>query len=178
MLAAALVLLQIGALALLGQPSFCTCGYIKLWESVVASAGTSQHIADWYTFSHIIHGFIFYLALWYFFPRLSVWQRFVIAIGIEVVWEISENTPWVIDAYRQQALAAGYTGDSILNSVFDTLAAGAGFLLARRLPVAVIIGLTLLMEIGVGYAIRDNLTLNILNFAVTSESIEAWQMGL
>src|SRR3989338_431230 len=89
-----------------GQPWICECGYVKLWEGVVASAGNSQHLSDWYTFSHIIHGFLFYLGLWYFFPRMSLLQRLVIATGIEAGWEIFENTPMVIQHYREQALAA------------------------------------------------------------------------
>jgi predicted MFS family arabinose efflux permease len=161
----------------LGQPSICTCGYVKWWEGVVLSPGNSQHLTDWYTFSHILHGFLFYLALWYFFPRLSVWQRLVLAVGVEVAWEIIENTPMVIEKYREQALAQGYTGDSILNSLSDTLAMIVGFVMAWRWPVWLVVLLTIVLEVVVALLIRDNLTLNILNFIHTFPAISAWQAG-
>src|SRR3989344_2544107 len=155
---------QAFVLYLFGQLALCECGVVKLWEGDVGSSGNSQQFADWYTFSHIIHGFLFYLALWYFFPRLTLWQRLVLAVGIEVAWEIFENLPIVIDHYRQQALAAGYTGDSILNSISDTVAMMIGFAFASRAPVWATIFTALGLEIFVSYSIRDNLTLNILGF--------------
>lgn len=168
---------QIGVLYLLGQPFLCTCGYIKVWEGVILSIGTSQQLLDWYTFSHIVHGILFYLLTWFFFPRVPAPLRFLIAVGIEVSWEMLENTPWVINEYRKQALSIGYTGDSILNSVSDTFAMIGGFFLARKLPLWSIILLVLLMEIGVGFIARDNLTLNILNFIHQFDFIRAWQSG-
>lgn len=173
----ALVAAQALALYLLGQPPICTCGYLKVWEGVVLSSGNSQHLTDWYTFSHVIHGFLFYLGLWYFFPRMPMWKRFTFAMAIEIAWEIIENTPTVIDHYRQQALAQGYTGDSIINSVLDTLAMVFGFVLAWRLPVWAIIALALLLELFVAYMIRDNLMLNVLNLIHQFPSIAAWQAG-
>jgi hypothetical protein len=172
-----LVIIQALVLLWLGQPLICECGYIKIWEGVVLSSGTSQHISDWYTFSHVIHGFLFYALLWFLFPRMPLLWRLLIAMGIEISWEIIENTPWVIDAYREQALAQGYTGDSILNSVMDTLAMVGGFLLARKWPVWLIIAIGLGFELFVGIAIRDNLTLNILNFIYPFEFIDTWQRG-
>lgn len=169
--------LQAGILWLFGQPPICTCGYVKIWEGVVFSIGNSQHISDWYTFSHIIHGFLFYLAATLIFPKSSILQRIVIALGIEVAWEIAENTPWVINKYREQALAVGYTGDSILNSISDTLAMAFGFYLARRLPVWSVIALAITLEVIVAIIIRDNLTLNILNFIYQFEFIHRWQSG-
>ncbi len=139
------------------------------------SVGNSQHFFDWYTFSHLIHGIVFYGLLRYFFPTLSVGQRLVIALGLEVGWEIIENTPYVINLYRAQALAAGYSGDSILNSLMDTLAMLGGFWAADRLRFSVVIGLILFFELFALYAIRDNLTLNILNFIYPVPAIEAWQ---
>jgi Protein of unknown function (DUF2585) len=173
----ALLAIQATALHLFGQPTICACGYVKLWEGVVLSSGNSQHLTDWYTFSHIIHGFIFYLLLWLAFPRMNIWQRLALAIGIEVAWEIVENTPWLIDHYRQQALAQGYTGDSIINSVSDSLAMIFGFVLASRLPVWATVSLAVFLEAWVGYSIRDNLTLNILNFIHPFDFITRWQSG-
>ena len=175
--AALLLAVQALVLYLFGQPAICECGYVKLWEGVVLSSGNSQHISDWYTFSHIIHGFVFYLGLWYFFPHMSLGKRFLFAVGIEIAWEIIENTPMVINHYREQALAQGYTGDSILNSVSDTIAMVFGFVLAWRLPVWMIIALGLALEFFVGYMIRDNLTLNVLNLIHQFPAIAAWQIG-
>lgn len=162
-------------LALFGQPLICECGYVKAWEGVVLSAGNSQHLTDWYTFSHIIHGFIFYWILWILFPRMPLAWRFLIALGVEVGWEIIENTPQVIAHYRQQALAQGYTGDSIINSLSDALATVGGFVLSIRLPVWAIVLLALAMELFVLYEIRDSLTLNVLNLVHQFNFVETWQ---
>ncbi|MBI4093510.1 DUF2585 domain-containing protein [Candidatus Kaiserbacteria bacterium] len=177
--AIAVLILAVQALVLFlfGQPAICECGFVKLWEGVVLSSGNSQHFTDWYTFSHVIHGFIFYLALWFFFPRMPLLSRFVIALGIEAAWEIVENTPWLIEHYREQALAQGYVGDSIINSISDTLAQGLGFLLAWRMPVLVVITLGIAMEFYVGFSIRDNLFLNVLGFFHQFDIISTWQKG-
>lgn len=169
--------LQALILYLYGQPWIAADGTIKLWEGMVLGPGNSQHLTDWYTFSHLIHGLIFYGALRYVFPQLTIGQRLLIAVMIEMGWELTENTPWVIDAYRQQALAQGYVGDSIINSLSDTVAMMLGFLFASRAPVAFSLSLALFLELWVGYTIRDNLTLNILNFAHHFEFIERWQSG-
>ncbi|MBM3261545.1 DUF2585 family protein [Candidatus Kaiserbacteria bacterium] len=173
--AIALFAVQIGTLYLFGQPGICTCDFVKLWEGDINSAGMSQHLSDWYSFSHIIHGFLFYLALWLLFPRTKVWQRLLIAMGLEIGWEIAENTPMVIEAYREQALARGYVGDSIINSVMDTFMMVIGFVLAWRAPVWLIVVLALAMEIGVAYFIHDNLALNILGFFHQFDFITQWQ---
>jgi glutaredoxin-related protein len=173
----AFVALQVLVLYMLGQPALCECGYIKVWEGVVASVGNSQHLSDWYTFSHIIHGIIFYAVLWKFFPRVPRHWLLAVALGAEVAWEVLENTPMVIEHYRNQALAQGYVGDSILNSVSDTLAMVGGFLLAWRLPVWASVALVLVLELFVGYQIRDGLLLNIVNLAYPFEIIERWQTG-
>lgn len=172
-----LLVAQVIVLFFLGQPWIAESGHVKLWEGVVLSAGNSQHVSDWYTFSHVIHGFLFYLALWYFFPRIPIGYRFLLALGAEIAWEIAENTPMVIEHYRQQALAQGYIGDSILNSISDTLAMAIGFLMAWRLPVALLVGLGIGMEIFVGLSIRDNLALNIIGFFHQFDFISAWQSG-
>lgn len=139
--------------------------------------GNSQHLTDWYTISHVIHGFIFYWILWKLFPKMHVGWRLLFALAIEVGWEILENTPMVIDHYRQQALAQGYTGDSILNSISDTIVMIVGFIFARISPTWLTIILLLAMEIIVGYMIRDNLTLNITNLIHVFPWIAKWQSG-
>lgn len=168
---------QVIVLFLLGQPWIAESGVVKLWEGAVLSAGNSQHLTDWYTFSHVIHGFLFYLALWYFFPRMPVGYRFLLAVSVEIAWEVVENTPMVIEHYRQQALAQGYVGDSILNSVSDTLAMAAGFFMAWRFPVIFVVAMGLAMELFVGLFIRDNLTFNIIGFFHQFDFISAWQSG-
>lgn len=164
-------------IASFGQPVVCPCGVIKIWESSVTGVGNNQQMFDWYTFSHIIHGFLFYLLLWALFPKMPIVYRLFIAMGIEVGWEMLENTPWTIAHYREQPLAANYAGDSVLNSLLDTFSMICGFFLARRLPVWSVILLILIMELGVAFVIRDNLTLNVLNFFHQFNFISAWQSG-
>lgn len=177
MIIAALFVAQASTLFLFGQPPMCACGYVKFWEGVVLSSGNSQHLLDWYTFSHVVHGFLFYALLWYFFPRMPIPYRLALALGIEITWELAENTPYVIELYRQQALAQGYSGDSILNSLSDSLAAMTGFLLAWRLPVWSSISLSVAFELFAGYFVRDNLTLNVMNFIHQFDFISKWQSG-
>ena len=165
------------ALFLFGQPPICECGHVKLWEGVVLSAGNSQHLFDWYTFSHIIHGVLFYALLYFMFPKMPVLTRLLIATSIEAAWEVVENTPMVIQHYREQALAQGYTGDSIINSVSDTFAMMFGFFLARQWSVWAMVALALFLELWVAYEIRDNLTLNVINLIHQFDFISVWQIG-
>ena len=172
-----LISFQILMLHLFGQPAICTCGYAKLWEGVVLSPGNSQHLTDWYTFSHIIHGFLFYARLRWVAPKTPVHVRILYAMGIEIGWELLENSPIIIDRYRATALAQGYSGDSIINSVSDTCSMMFGFILAWRLPVWVIIALAVAMELIVGYLIRDNLTLNVIALIHPWPALAHWQLG-
>lgn len=174
-IALALMLMQIAVLFWFGQPAICECGFVKLWEGNVGSEGNSQHLSDWYTPSHIIHGILFFFLLGWLFPRLTLGYRFLIALAIEVGWEILENTPMVIEHYRQQALAAGYVGDSILNSVSDTVAMIIGFVLAIRMPLWLAIIIIVALEAITMYVIRDGLALNIINLLYPFEFIAEWQ---
>jgi hypothetical protein len=173
---AALIALQALVLLALGQPAICECGYVKLWHGIVSSSENSQQLTDWYTYSHVIHGIAFYLILWLAAPAIPVGLRFVLALGLETGWEILENTPFIINRYRQSALALGYFGDSVVNSVFDTLAAALGFGVARILPVWAIAALVLGAELFSAYMIRDNLLLNIMQLIHPTEAISDWQM--
>lgn len=170
----ALIGFQVLVLYLMGQSVICECGVVKLWEGVVTSSGTSQHITDWYTFSHVIHGVLFFLALSYFFPRMSLGAKLLIAIALEVGWEILENTPMVIEHYRQQALARGYVGDSILNSASDTLAMVAGFFFSARFSWWIVVPIMLAFEVFTLYMIKDSLLLNIVGF-VAPDLFASWQ---
>lgn len=174
---AALVLLQVVVLWLLGQPAICECGYIKFWEGTVVGPGNSQHITDWYTPSHFLHGFIFYWAATFFWPRAHWSTRLLIALGVEVTWEVLENSSMIIDRYRQTGLAQGYSGDSILNSVSDTVAMAFGFLAARKLPIMLSVVLIVGVELVSLYVIRDSLLLNVLNLLHPFEFIQSWQLG-
>ncbi len=172
--AVGLFLLQAAVLLYLGQPAICDCGYVKVWEGVVLSEGNSQHLTDWYSFSHIIHGFAFFFLLSALFPRLPLYSRLAIAVGLEAGWEILENTPMVIDHYRQQALAQGYMGDSILNSLSDTVMMVVGFFLAARFRWWAVLACAVLLEAFTIYMIRDGLVFNILGF-VAPELLSEWQ---
>jgi hypothetical protein len=131
--------------------------------------------ADWYSLSHIVHGLLFYAFLWLLFRRLPVERRFLAALLIEACWEVVENTPMVIDRYRETTAALGYSGDSVVNSMSDILMMCVGFLAARKLPVWAAIALVVALETVPLFVIRDNLTLNIWNLLAPNPAVQAWQ---
>lgn len=172
---AAIVAATAAILLSMGREPICTCGYVKLWHGVVVSSENSQHIADWYTPSHIIHGFAFYGLLFLIARRQPAGARMVAAVIIESGWEILENTPLIINRYREATIALDYYGDSVINSVSDIGWMMLGFVLASRLPLWASLAFIVVAEVGVGYAIRDNLALNILMLIYPLEAVRRWQ---
>jgi hypothetical protein len=162
----------------MGRVWVCQCGVIKLWEGEVHSSGNSQQIADWYTPSHIIHGFLFYGMGWLVLKRYPISVRLGLAGLVEAGWELLENSPIIIDRYRSATMAYDYVGDSILNSSMDTVWMALGFLAARKLPIWLTIGLALAAEIATGIIIRDNLTLNVIMLVHPVEAIKVWQSAI
>ena len=159
----------------MGRSPICACGEIELWGEV--GPKQSQMLADWYTPSHIIHGFIFYALLRRLWPQGSIERRFLLALIVEAAWEIVENTPMVIDRYREATIALGYSGDSIINSLSDIAVMALGYAAARRLPVWASIAIVLALELVPLIIIRDNLTLNVIMLLAPSDAILNWQAG-
>jgi hypothetical protein len=173
----ALIFLTAAWLLWIGREPICKCGYIKLWHGQVVSSENSQHISDWYTPSHIIHGFLFFGLLWLVARRLSIGWRLVIATVIECAWEILENSDAVIERYRSVTISLDYYGDSVLNVVADISAMIIGFWLASRLPVWATVALIILFEATTIWLIRDGLALNVLMLLYPLDGVAAWQAG-
>ena len=178
--AAALVVLQATVLHVFGQPWIAASGRLLVWVGDPLSPDTSQQLTDWYSFSHFIHGLIFFWLLRWLAPGWPLPARLLAAMSIEIAWEFVENSPAVIQHYRQQALAVGYAGDSILNSVCDTATMSFGFWFASRVRGATVAGLAVAFELFTAVMIRDNLSLNVINLLAPSgwaliRAIHDWQ---
>ncbi|MFM2098945.1 MAG: hypothetical protein RLZZ366_484 [Pseudomonadota bacterium] len=174
---AAVFIAAVAILYTMGRHPICTCGTVKLWEGVVNGPGNSQHLSDWYSFSHIIHGFIFFgIGAWLLRSK-PLGVRLIIAAVAEMGWEILENSPLIINRYREATMAFGYSGDSILNSVSDGTMMMIGFGIASRLPWKATVALAIAFELFTLAMIRDNLTLNILMLVSPVNAVRVWQAG-
>ncbi len=161
----------------MGRLPFGPDGRFGWFEGDIWSAAQSQRVADPYSVTHIVHGFLFYGLLCLVARQQPITVRLVAALALEAIWEILENSPIIIDRYRAVTIAQGYVGDSILNSVADIVMAGIGFLMAWRLRVAVSLALVVLAEVLMLLVYRDNLTLNIVMLVWPLDAIREWQMA-
>ena len=169
------IFIQVLVEYLMGRLPICKCGYVLLWYNNANGSGNSQHLFDWYSFSHFIHGAIFYFFFWLVAKRLPVRTRLLFAVLLECSWELLENSPFIINRYRTATFALDYYGDSILNSVSDVFCMILGFLFTRKFPTWLTISLVIFLELFAVYMVRDNLTLNVITLIHPIESIKHWQ---
>lgn len=175
--AGVIFLLQGVVLLAMGRVAICKCGTVKFWHGIVQSSENSQHLMDWYTFSHVLHGLIFYAVLTFLLPRASWAAKLAAAVALEAGWEIIENTEMVINRYRSATISLDYFGDSVVNSLMDNVAMVVGFLLAMFLPVGASVGLGVGFEVFMAWMIRDNLLLNVVMLVWPMEAVARWQGG-
>ena len=168
-------------LKVMGRPFISNSGTVKLWHAELVSSENSQHLSDWYSFTHIVHGFLFFFLLWLISKKIPQIRKFsvgfVIAVVMESIWEVIENTNFVIYRYREATIALDYFGDSIINSTADILFMSLGFMMASRLSVLASVSFVAASELLLAIVIRDNLALNILMLIYPIDAIKEWQIG-
>lgn len=167
-----------GTLFYWGQPLICTCGTVRFWVGSIFDSGNSQHIADWYTLSHILHGVLIAILGRLLFPRLGFGPLFATAIVTGIGWEVLEHTNWVLDAFRATTVNQGYTGDSVLNAVSDYIWMMGGFFTAYHMKTLYVACLVLTLELCAAFIGRDSLALTTLMLIYPVEAVETWQQEL
>src|SRR5689334_23713647 len=169
------LLLVVALLHTEGRIFVCDCGHFAVWTGDTCSSQTSQQLFDPYSFTHVLHGFLYFWLMALLFRRLSVGWQVWLALLIEGAWEVFENTRFVIDKYRTETAALGYQGDTIVNSLGDLTCAFAGFLLARKLGLRWSLIVFVLIEVVLILWIHDSLLLQILMLVHPVEAIKLWQ---
>jgi len=169
--AAAAILLRVE-----GRLWICACGKIQLWAGQVCSANNSQHFLDPYSFTHVLHGFLFFWLITLLFKRLNANWQLALAVVVEAAWEVFENTNFIINRYRSATAALGYNGDTIVNSSGDILCCLIGFIIARRLGLRRSLIVFVVLEVILIVWIRDSLLLEILTLVIPIDVIKTWQM--
>lgn len=161
-----------------GQPLICKCGYVKLWENDVMSAGNSQHIADWYSLSHFLHGMLIVLGWRLFFPKLPMRYAFLTGVATAVSWEVVEHSSYVMERFRESTISLGYYGDAVINSMSDATIMSIGLYTATRLSIKHILLIILLFEsLSVAFA-HDSLILSTIMLIHPIDAVRAWQLGV
>jgi hypothetical protein len=160
-----------------GRLWWCSCGRLLVWAGDIWSSHNSQHLFDPYSFTHVLHGFVFCWLLAWAVPQLSTVWRLCLAVSIEALWEVVENSDFIIRRYREGTAALGYQGDTVVNSLGDILTCGLGFILARHLGFRRSLTLFVAMEVVLLISIRDGLILNVVMLIYPVDAIKAWQTG-
>ena len=161
-----------------GRRWWCACGQPFLWTSDAWSSHNSQHLFDPYSFTHLLHGFAFCWLVMLLLPRLSSWWQLALGTMVEGLWEVLENSAFVIQRYREATAALGYFGDSIANSLGDILTCVVGFMIARRLGFRHTVLVFAITEVVLLIWIKDSLLLEILMLIYPIDAIKAWQLGV
>ena len=176
-IAVAIFVIAAGSELLMGRVPICKCGYVLLWHSAVFSSENSQHLFDWYTLTHILHGFGFYFLIWIVDrkKKLSFSARIILAVFLEAGWEVLENSAFIINRYRAVTISLDYFGDSVINSMGDIVAMALGFFLASRLRVSISVVFVIVIELFLAYFIGDNLTINLIMLIHPFDALRHWQ---
>ena len=173
--ACVIVLLMSVLLRAQGRLLICACGQVQIWTSDTCSSNNSQHLFDPYSFTHVLHGILFFWLIALAFRRMAPGRQLLLALSLEAAWEVFENSRVVIERYRTATAALGYQGDTVVNSIGDLLCALLGFLIARQLGVRWSLILFLLVELILVLWIHDSLLLQMLMLMRPVEAIKLWQ---
>jgi hypothetical protein len=171
----ALTILFVGLLYLEDRPWWCKQG-LSFWTAAWTPC-TSQHFLDPYALTHVLHGIIFYWLLYPFASKISLHWRLIGALALEIGWELLENSPWVVQRYRQDTAALDYTGDSVINAIGDVVTTVIGFAFASQFSWKASLVVFIVLELALLFFIRDNLTLNLFMLLFPLESLKEWQLG-